>query len=184
MGDHLILARLTGIEPPLAGEGCHAHQHLGIHRRQSRRQAVRLELLGEEVLHLACDIDDEAGEGPCLLRHGGVAHEDAESVGLGLDVFEERHACLLEELARMRALQSTADHREQLIHLAIDDNGVEPLLAAEVLVDHGLGDAGGGGDLLDADGFEALVGEQGPADGDELFSPLPAGHAHSGVPLA
>ena len=62
---------------------------------------MRLELFGEQMLHLACDIDDEAREGPCLLRHGGVAHENAESIGLGLDVLEECHARLLEELSRI-----------------------------------------------------------------------------------
>ena len=60
--------------------------------------------------------------------------------------------------------------------IAVDDDRVEALLAAEVLVDHRLGDAGLRGDLLDGGGVEALLGEQGPADLDELFPTFLAAH--------
>ena len=68
---------------------------------------------------------------------------------------------------------------QQVGHLAIDDDGVEALLAAEVLVDDRLRDAGLGGDLLDADRLEALLGEQPPADVEQLLAPLLPAHAHA-----
>ena len=55
-----------------------------------------------------------------------------------------------------------------MVHLAVDDDGVEALLAAEVLVDDGLGDADDDPDALE-DG-EALDEPDalGEADGDAL----------------
>jgi hypothetical protein len=139
---------------------------------------VCLELLGQQVLDLAGHVDDQARERARLLGDGGVAHEDAESVRLGLDVVEERHPRLLEQLAGMRALKGAADRGEELVHLPVHDDGVQSLLAAEVLVHHRLGDTGGSGDLLDADGLEALVCEECATDGDELLAPFAPRHAH------
>jgi hypothetical protein len=65
---------------------------------------------------------------------------------------------------------------EQVAHLAIDDDGVQTLLAAEVLVDDGLGDAGLRGDLLDAHGLEALPREQPTTDVEQLLAALLAAH--------
>ena len=65
---------------------------------------------------------------------------------------------------------------EQGADLAVDDDRVQALLAAEVLVDDGLGDLGRGGDLLDAGAVEALLGEQLAADVEQLLAPLLAGH--------
>jgi hypothetical protein len=59
-----------------------------------------------------------------------------------------------------------------LVHLPVDDDGVEALLATEVLVDDGLGHPGRRRDFLDADGLETLLGEEGAADGDELLTPF------------
>src|SRR5690606_1621461 len=58
--------------------------------------------------------------------------------------------------------------------------GVHPLLAAEVLVDHGLGDLGADGDLLDARALEALLGEEGAADVQQLLTALAGGHPRTG----
>ena len=68
---------------------------------------------------------------------------------------------------------------EQALDLAVDDDGVEALLAAEVLVDDRLADAGRGGDLLDRGPLEALVGEVLATDADELLAPLAARHPGS-----
>ena len=178
MGDDLLLAGLAYVEPPLSGECGHAHEHLRVHRREPRRESVRLELVGQEVFDLPGDVDDQAREGSRLLGYGRVPHEDAESVGLRVDVVEERHAGLLEEESRMGPLECTTDHGQQVIHLAIHDDGVETLLATEMLVDDGLRDSCGGGDLLDRHRLEALVGEEGATDLDELLASFAAGHAH------
>jgi hypothetical protein len=72
----------------------------------------------------------------------------------------------------MGPLQGAADRRQQLVHLSVDDDSVEALLAAEVLVDDGLGHSGRRRDLLDADSLETLLGKEGAADGDELLTPF------------
>jgi hypothetical protein len=70
---------------------------------------------------------------------------------------------------------------EQALHLAVDDHGVEPLLAPEVLVDDRLGDVGADGDLLDGGGLVPALGEQLAADVEQLLPPLRAGHPHPGA---
>src|SRR6185503_4489340 len=69
------------------------------------------------------------------------------------------------------------DRVEQGADLAVDDDRVEPLLAAEVLVDDGLAHLRRRGDLLDARALEALLGEQPAPDVQELLAPLLARHA-------
>ena len=61
-------------------------------------------------------------------------------------------------------------------HLPVHDDRVQPFLAAEVLVDDRLGDAGLGRDLLDRGAVEATLGEQVAADVEELLAPFLAGH--------
>jgi hypothetical protein len=105
------------------------------------------------------------------------------------NVVEERQARPLEQDSRrdlllVLMLTESLDHRvEQVGHLAIDDDRVEPFLAAEVLVDDGLGDVGLGGNLLDADGLEALLREQATAHVEQLLAPLLTTHAHALVIL-
>ena len=62
--------------------------------------------------------------------------------------------------------------------LAVDHDGVGTLLAAEVLVDHGLADPGTRGDLLDRGSLETALGEQFPGDGQQLLPTLGSSHAH------
>jgi hypothetical protein len=50
--------------------------------------------------------------------------------------------------------------REEPSYLAVDDHGVQALLAAEVLVDDRLGHPGAGGDLLDRGAVEPALGEE------------------------
>ncbi len=140
-----------------------------------------LELRGEQVLDLGGDLAEHAREGARRLPRRGVPHEDPEAVGVGLDVAEQRERRLLEQDPGALALaERERDAAQQRLDLAVDDDGVEALLAAEVLVDDGLGDLGPGCDLLDARRLEALVGEQLPADRDELLAALGAGHPRPG----
>src|SRR5919199_710634 len=79
--------------------------------------------------------------------------------------------------------QRRSHHVEELAYLPVDDDGVEPLLTAEVLIDDWLGNLRAGGDLLDRRAFEAALGEQCPGDLDELLPPLRTRHARAGVAL-
>src|SRR4051794_26864564 len=72
--------------------------------------------------------------------------------------------------------QRPGDGVEERADLTVDDDGVQPLLATEVLVDHGLGDTGTAGDLLDGRCLETPVGKQLPADDDELLATLLSRH--------
>ena len=156
----LGLLRPARVQPPLSGERDHADQHLRVHRRQLRVEAASLELRAEDVLDLRRDVVDEAGERAGRRADAGVAHQDAEAVGVVLDVVEQGERRLLEQLARVAAGERAGDGVEQALHLAVDDDGVQALLAAEVLVDDRLGDAGLRGDLLDRGALQALLGEQ------------------------
>ena len=92
-----------------------------------------------------------------------------------LDVGEEGERGALDALARRAGGDRLDDAPHHVVHLAVDDDGVEPLLAAEVLVDDGLGDLGAVGDLLHRGALVAALGEHGAADVDELGAPLGAG---------
>jgi len=81
------------------------------------------------------------------------------------------------------ARQRTGDRVQQCTHLAVDDDCVETFLAAEVLVDDGLGDARPLGDLLDRRCVETLFREQRTADVEQLLTPLLARHAQPSVSL-
>src|SRR5262252_5824358 len=67
--------------------------------------------------------------------------------------------------------------RERAFLLAIHHDRVQAFLAAEVLVDGGLGNSGLRRDLLDGRAFEAPLGEKPAADVEQLLPALPAGHA-------
>jgi hypothetical protein len=72
--------------------------------------------------------------------------------------------------------QRTCQPVQQIAHLPVDDDRVQPLLAAEVLVHHGLAHPGTRRDLLDRGCLEAALGEQRPADVEQLLAPLTSGH--------
>ena len=61
------------------------------------------ELVAQDVLDLAGDVADQRGEAAGGLRDRGVAHQDAEPVGRGLDVVEQGEGGPLEQLARVAA---------------------------------------------------------------------------------
>ena len=95
------------------------------------------------------------------------------------------------EMNRLLTMISSAlrgSHPRKLLEQAgmalfdyIDENRIQPFLAAEVLVDDGLGHAGFRRDLLDTDRLEAFVREEGTSDIEELLATLLAGHAHLGT---
>ena len=70
-------------------------------------------------------------------------------------------------------------HAQQLLHLAVDDDRVEALFAAKVLVDDRFGDARFRGDLLDRCGLEPTFGEEGAPHLDELLTTRRTGHARA-----
>ena len=65
----------------------------------------------------------------------------------------------------------------QVGDLAVNNDGVDALLAAEVLVHHGLRDLRAGGDLLDRGAVEPLLGKEFAADPDQLLAALGTGHS-------
>jgi hypothetical protein len=173
---HLLQLRLAGVQPPLAGERDHPDQHLGVHRGQLRVVPSLGEHVPEEVLHLARDVADQAGVGPGPGRGVRVPHQDPEPVGVVLDVPEQPDGGDLELLHGVRAAEQPGGHGQEPLHLAVHHDRVQPLLAAEVLVDHGLGHVGPGGDLLDRRAFQAALGEQAAAHVEQLLPAFLAGH--------
>src|SRR5262249_49977770 len=108
-----------------------------------------------------------------------VTHQDAEAIGRLLDVVEQRERSLFEQVPRMAGRERRAHHREQLPNLAIDDDGVQPFLATEVLVDDRLGHLSARRDLLDGGSLEPARREQSASNLDQLLATLGARHARA-----
>src|SRR5262249_46544683 len=176
VGRHHLHLRLAGVQPPLPGHGDHAHQHLGVHRGELLVVAAAAEEVAEYVLDLAGDIADQAAEraGP---GGGGGADQEPEGVGGFLDVTEQRDRGRFKLLPGVGAAENGRRRGEQAFYLTIHHDRVQALLAAEVLVDDGLGHSCLRRDLLDGGAFEAPLGEQPAADVEQLLPALPAGHA-------
>ncbi len=177
MRGHLLQLRLAGVQPPLASRCDHADQHLRIHRGQLGVVAPGLEHVAEDVLDLAGDVADQAGEGTGAGGGIGVAYQDAETIGVLLDVPEQLNRGHLELGHGVLALEQRGCHRQEPLDLPVYDDGIQPLLAAEVLVHDGLGHAGLGGNFLNGSAVQAALGEQSPADVQELLAAFFAGHA-------
>jgi len=79
-------------------------------------------------------------------------------------------------LARAATGQPLGHRAEHAADLAVDHDGVQTFLAAEVFVHDGLGDFGAFGDLLDRGALEAPLREHYPAHLDQLRSPGGRGH--------
>ena len=107
---------------------------------------------------------------------GAVADEDAETLGIVLYVLEKRDRRLLEELTRGVAAERVAHGRHQRGDLAVDDDGVDALLAAEVLVDDRLRHLRTRRDLLDGGAPEAALREDLAGHPDELLAALGTRH--------
>ena len=181
MGDNVVFPGLANIEPPLPGERHHAHECLGVHGRVLGADVVAIEFARQEVFDLRGDVDDQAGEGTAGLRDRRVPHQNAEAFRVVVDVIEQRHARLFQEGAGGARGERVGDGRQKIVHLAVDENRIQPFLAAEVLIDDGLGHTGFRRDLLDTDGLETFVREQGTSDIEQLLATLLAGHAHLGA---
>ena len=63
VGCHSGLVGGAGVQPPLAGHGDHAHQHLRVHAAHLGAEAAAAELLGQDVLHIAGNAGEQGGEG-------------------------------------------------------------------------------------------------------------------------
>src|ERR1035441_1114654 len=164
VGGDLFQLGLTGIEPPLPGERDHADQHLSVQGGELGVVVAGGEEVGQDVLDLAGDIAEQ-----CAVRAGArtrirVPDQDAEAVGVVVDVPEQGHRGRLEFLPAVIAVKERGRHRQQALHLPVHDDRVETLLAAEVLVHHRLRDVGLRRDLLDRGPFEPSLGEQPATD--------------------
>ena len=110
--------------------------------RTSASKPRLLNSVGEQVLDLGGDVVDEAREAAGGRPDRRVADEDAEAVGVVARCSRAARARPA-RAARAGGRRSAPGHPdEQPLHLAVDDDGVETLLAAEVLVDDRLGDPG------------------------------------------
>src|SRR5262249_20569910 len=85
-----------------------------------------------------------------------------------LHIGQERQYRPLEPLARRAGGDRVDDAAHDVLDLAVYDDGIQALLAAEVLVDDGLRDLGAGCELLDRGGFKAPRREDRAADLDAL----------------
>ena len=197
MGGHLLLAHRAVLQPPLSRHRHDTHQHLGVQRGRARVEVVGRELRGEDP----GDLDGDVGQQRrvCTGRAVRAGREDAETVGGVLDIGQQGQGgplgdprgraggvgsslCVPVGLRRRRGVRGRVrdrrgDRGRDRGDLPVDDDGVQALLAAEVLVDHRFGHLGAGRHLLHARGVEAALGEQSAGHGDELFAPLAGAHA-------
>jgi hypothetical protein len=149
----------------LPSERHHPDQHLRVQRRGLRVAAAGAEEVGQDVLHLASDVAEQRAVGSGTRSGIGVPDQDAEPVSVVFDVLEQVDSRRLVLLAGVGALkQQRGGHREQPLHLAVDHDGVQPFLAAEVLIHDRLGNTGLRGHFLDGRAFESSLGEQSPTD--------------------
>src|SRR3989442_12311528 len=100
-----------------------------------------------------------AGISPLRFDAGGVAEEHREAVRPLLHIGEEGERGPFQALARRARRDRLDDAADDVLHLAVDDHGVQPFLAAEVLVDDRLLNAGPPRDLLDPRRLVATRGE-------------------------
>ena len=197
MGGHLLLAHRAVLQPPLSRHGHDTHQHLGVQRGRARVEVVGGELRGEDPGDLDGDVGQQRRVGAG--RAVRARREDAETVGGVLDVGQQGQGgplgdprgraggirpfrCVTLGLRRRRGVRSRVrdrrgDRGRDRGDLPVDDDGVQALLAAEVLVDHRFGHLGAGRHLLHTRGVEAALGEQSAGHGDELLAPLAGAHA-------
>src|SRR5262249_42758196 len=106
-----------------------------------------------------------------------VADQDAEAVGVVLDVAEQCHRRRLELLPGVSTAENRRRHGEKPFHLAIHHDRVQAFLAAEVLVDHWLGDAGLRSNLLNKYAFETPLREEPAAYIEQLLPAFLASHS-------
>ena len=95
----------------------------------------------------------------------------------GTPYLERQGRALDEHLGVPAGLEGPGQRAGQGLDLAVDDDGVHALLAAEVLVHDGLGHLGAGGDLLDARPLEPLLRDQLARHVEQLLAPLRPRHA-------
>jgi len=90
VGGDLFQLGLARVEPPLPGERDHAHQHLGVQRRELGIVAAGGEEVGQDVLDLAGDVAEQRAVGARARTGIGVPDQDAEAVGAFIDIGKQR----------------------------------------------------------------------------------------------
>ncbi len=178
MRGQLFLADFALVRPVLSGEHGHADEHLRIVRHTLGRQFALLERDCQQLLDLHTDLAQQRAERASRVGGRRIAHEHLEAFGILLDVGEQRQRRAFHDLSRMvgGGGQRGRQGLGQRPHLAIDHHGVQPLLAAEVLVDNRFGHLGARRDLLHADRLEPLGCKERTSDADKLFAPLQRRH--------
>ena len=160
---------LRVLHPPLPCEGHHSDETLCVDRRCARVVPRPLELGGEHVAHPEADLGEQVRQ--TALRRG-VAGQHGEPVRAFLDVPHERECGALDALAWRTGGDRSGDLLDHVVHLAVDDDGVQALLATEVLIDDRFRDLGLLGDLLDRRALVALLGEHPSAHLDQLVAAI------------
>src|SRR5579875_2517896 len=161
-GNHFLLG-LPGVQPPLGGHRHRADQRLGVERRRLRVETALGEVTGQNRADLVDRVVEQGRIRAGADRRRRVADQDPEAVGALLDVGEQcqRHAFDTQPGPVVGRLgQRRRDAVQQRRHLPVDDDGVQPLLAAEMLVHDWLGDIGAQRDLLDRGALVAALGKQ------------------------
>src|SRR5690606_8761567 len=110
--------------------------------------------------------------------------EHREAFGVVAHVGEERERGTLDALTRAPRADGLGDASHDVVHLAIDHDGVEALFAPEVLVDDRLADLRAGRDLFDRGGLVAALGEDRAADLDELRAAFEGGEPGAALGFA
>src|SRR5690625_4309922 len=128
--------------------------------------------------NLRGDVPNQARKGAGRLGDGRIADEKSKTVRGGLDVVQERGGGGFDESAGVGGgAQCSGERTEQRLDFPVDDDGVNSLFAAEVLINHRLGNLGASRDFFDTGPIEAFFRKEGARNGEELFAPFLTGHA-------
>src|SRR5262249_9740891 len=157
--------------PPWSDERHHSDQGVGIDGRRILGISGPPELLAEDVADSIGELVHQGRHLTAPLRSRCVAEQHREAVRALLHVGEVCDHGRLESLPRRTSRAGLRDGANDVLDLAVDDHRVEPLLAAEMLVDNGLRDLRPLGDLLDGGRLEAALGKDRSPDLDELGPP-------------
>src|SRR5699024_3963077 len=135
------------------------------------------ELVRQDVFDLTGDVVDETGKTSGSGGDVRVTGEHSKPGRVLLHVAQQGQCCLLDPATRVLGGEGLAHHVQEGAHLPVDNDRVDALLATEVLIDHGFGDACPCGDFLHGRCVEPAFGEQLPTDLHKLLPTLFARHA-------
>src|SRR5690625_5540657 len=78
-----------------------------------------------------------------------------------------------------RGAQGSGEGTEERLDFPVDHDGVNSFFAAEVLINHRLGNFGASRDFFDTGPIEAFFREEGARNGEELFAPFLRSEEHT-----